>query len=228
VLVSLDYGSPVRSLLLVALLTSTALAQTAPDKVLIDRLPDDSGDVAGLGGWKIQRKPDKTHCTGIAIVTTPGKKKLSADDQPLADVYALAFPTGLDFDPNPTHKAKREASFKKFNGFIEKMKKVSGDARKVYEGWLADDHRDAEAKIRAVARIVQIQVRIASLLARAEIPKDVRSGEFVDDKIEAFCEKLSEVAGPLAAQAEESRNVCAEKLALSPSTGWWTAVCTPP
>lgn len=217
-----------RALPLVLLLASLeAAAQPAADKPITDRLRDDSGDVAGLPGWKIQRKPDAAYCGGIKIVTTSGKKKLPADDQPMANVFALEFPTGLDFDPDPKHTRRREASLKKFNDFVQQMTKVGGMAKKHYEGWIADGSRDAEAKVRAMARIAQIQMRMASLIARAEIPKDVRSGEMKEEKMAAFCDKLSEVAEPLLAQAEEATRVCNEKLSLAPSAGWWTTVCTP-
>jgi hypothetical protein len=128
----------------------------------------------------------------------------------MAKVFALTFPTGLDFDPDPKKKTKKAASLAKFNDFVENMKKVSGDARKFYEGWLTDDKRDAEAKVRAVARIVQIHTRVASLLVRAEIPKDVRSGEFRDEKVSAFCDQMMQVAEPLVAQSEEATRVCNE------------------
>lgn|GEM_PF-4230349 len=199
-------------------------APPAPKVPLFERLRDD-GEVAGLDGWKTQRKADATYCGGFKIVTTRGKKKVAADDQPLVDVYALAFPTNLNFDPDPKNKKAKEASLKKFNDFTETMQKVGGTATKFYEGWFTDSARDISAKIQAAARIAQINTRLASILARAEIPKDVRTGEFADDKKAAFCDKLLEVAEPLASRAQDATNVCATKLEKAPSTGWWTSVC---
>ena len=216
-----------------------------PRKPVGERLRDDSGDVPGLAGWKVTRKADPNHCSGLAITTTRGKSKASADDQPLVDVYALTFPTGLNFAPGEKNTKRREASLKKFNDFVAQMTKVGGDTRAFYEGWITDEKRDAQAKIVATARIAQTYMRLASVLARAEIPKDVRTGEFAAEKIEAFCSRLSEVAEPLAAQAEQAMQVCADKSDAGRTrstpegsakvidksakhqltTGWWAAVC---
>jgi hypothetical protein len=196
-----------------------------PPKPLAERLRDDSGDVAGLAGWKIERKADANHCSGFKIVTTRGKKKLSADDQQLANVYALTFPTGLNFEPGEKTKKVREASMKKLNEFVEKMTKVGGEARKHYEEILAK--RDARTSIDAIARMAQVQIRLSSLLVRAEIPKDVRTGEFAAEKTEAFCSRLTEVAEPLAGEAERATQICIDKAAeLQVAPGWWSAICT--
>lgn len=199
-------------------------APPAPKVPIFESLRDE-GEVAGLDGWKNQRKADATHCGGFSIVTTRGKKKVAADAQPLVDVYALAFPTNLNFDPDPKNKKTKEASQKKFNDFVETMKKVGGTATSFYEAWFTDSARDITAKIQAAARIAQIDMRLASMLARAEIPKDVRTGEFADDKKAAFCDKMLEVAEPLLDRAEDATNICATKLEQAPSTGWWTSVC---
>ncbi|MGE0398464.1 MAG: hypothetical protein AB7T06_17290 [Kofleriaceae bacterium] len=206
---------------IVAITASSAHADT-----IFDRLRDDSGEVAGLPGWKLQRKPDKNHCGGIAIVTTRGKKKLTADEQPTANVFALTFPNGLNFSPDEKHRKTREASMKRFNDFVVEMTKVSAVSQKYYEATL-DKEKTVEARARAAARMAQISMRVASLLARAEIPKDVRTGELASEKIEAFCDKLAEVAEPLLARAEEATAVCAAATKDAPA-GWWTTVCATP
>jgi hypothetical protein len=214
----------VRIALLVAITIITGLAHA---DTIFDRLRDDSGEVAGLPGWKIQRKPDKNRCGGIAIVTIRGKKKLAADDQPMAKVFALEFPKGLNFSPDPRDKKVKEASLKRFNDFAMSMTALGSEGRNFYEKTikLASAENLAETRVRAAARITQIQMRLASVVARAEIPKDVRTGEFAAEKIEAFCDKMAEVSEPLLVNAEQAMTVCAEVMANAP-LGWWTAVCT--
>ncbi len=215
-----------RIALLVAITTIITVAGIAHADTVFDRLRDDSGDVPGVPGWKIQRKPNKNHCGGIAIVTVRGKKKLAADEQPMANVFALEFPKGLNFSPDPKDKKVKEASLRKFNDFVQKMMKTGGDARTFYEETISKD-KSVEARARATARMAQIQMRLASVLARAEIPKDVRTGEFAAEKIEAFCDQLTGVAEPLLVAAEQAMTTCAEATANAPA-GWWTSVCTLP
>jgi hypothetical protein len=59
----------------------------------------------------------------------------------------------------------------------------------------------------------------------AAIPKDVRTGPYADDKIEAYCDVLTERAEPLAARSLEAYGTC---LAKSTELGWfseWSMLC---
>jgi len=199
-------------------------AAAAPAKSVYERLRDTDGKVAGLAGFSIKRKASKNHCGGFAIITTRGKK-VAKDDEPLVAVYKLEFPKGLNFNPDPKHKKQKEASLEKFNKFLEEIHKVGGDANTYYEHKLIGDG-DPALEVAAAARIAQLQTRIASVLARAEIPADVRTGEFADDKVKAFCDKLVEVAEPLQARAELAISACADK-AKNVGAGWWNEVCVP-
>src|SRR5688572_23265662 len=84
-----------------------------PKKPLFERLRDSDGNVAGLPGFALQRKPDPKRCGGVLIVTKR-TKKVGKDDAPLAAVYKLEFPSGLSFDPDPKNAKKKQASLKKF------------------------------------------------------------------------------------------------------------------
>ena len=190
-----------------------------PKKSVYETLRDKDGDIEGFAGFSIKRKPDTTHCGGIAIVTTRAKK-VPKDDQPLADVFSLEFPTGLSFDDK--HKTE---SLKKFNAFLQRMTIVGAAAREHYEKQMHDG--DVVAKMAGAARMAQIFTRLASLLARAEIPKDVREGDFAQDKIDAFCDRLVEVAEPMQGLAEQAMTECAAKKKIV-NGGWWDAVCVAP
>ncbi len=189
-----------------------------PPKPFADRLLDADGPVPGMAGFSITRKPSKKHCTGIEIVTTR-PKKVAAEDALIADVYAIEFPKGLNFDAN--NEKKREASMNKFNDWLEDMKATAEKAQKHYEASLA-----ANKDLASVVRIAQITARLASVIGRAEIPPDVRTGQYPDEKIAAYCDAMKAAAEPLIARAEEALRICAEKSAGQP-TGWWTSVCTP-
>ena len=151
----------------------------------------------GIPGWALQRRPDATFCGGIKIVTVRRKRRLQPEELPLSKVFGLAFPTGLDFSPGKA--AAKDASMKRFNAFVADLQKVGGEARDFYLKELGAAG-DTDTKLRDTARLAQIDLRLASVLARAEIPKDVRTGEFAADKIAAFCDKLDEIrraaAGP--------------------------------
>jgi hypothetical protein len=192
---------------------------TPPKKTVYEALRDTDGDIAGLAGFSIKRKTDPNHCGGIAIVTTRAKK-VAKDDQALADVFALEFPTGLSFDDE--HKT---ASLKKFNAFMQQLTTVGAASRAYYEKKMHDG--DVVAKMAGAARMAQIFTRLASLLARAEIPLDVRTGDFAQDKIDAFCDRLVEVAEPMQGMAEQAMTECAAKKKIV-NGGWWDPVCTAP
>jgi hypothetical protein len=192
-----------------------------PPRSLVPRLRDADGPVPGLDAFATKLKQDSKHCGGSSLVTTrvPGKA-IAKDDQLLAALFEISSPKGLDFSD-----AKKAASERRFQIWLADMQRAGGAARDHYIKTLAT--ADARAKIIALARIAQIQYRVASSMVRMEIPADVRSGEFAAEKIDAFCDKLAEVAEPLLTKAEEAATACAAASSGVPA-GWWAAICTPP
>ncbi len=188
----------------------------APAKPRVwDRLHEQDGPVPGLPGFSLSHKPDSKTCGGVTIVTTHPAKPPKADAE-LAALYTLEFPTGLDFEKD------KDGSKKKFEGWLGELQKRGSAAMAVYQKQAASGN-DA-AKAAAVARIVQISLRTASVIARAPIPADVSRGDHAADKISAYCDQLAGVAEPLLASAEHSVAVCTEKLKQGPK-GWWNDVC---
>jgi tetratricopeptide (TPR) repeat protein len=136
----------------------------------------------------------------------------------------LKFPQGLNFDPAPEKKAIKEKSLKRFEDWIKEKNKIGGKATADYMKIL-NEVKDAATSIAAAARIAQINQNLSDALFTAEIPKDVRTGEFADEKVEAFCDKMTEVAEPLDARALEGYGVCLEQ---STKLGWfsdWSKLC---
>jgi tetratricopeptide (TPR) repeat protein len=138
------------------------------------------------------------------------------------EVYlATRFPRGLDFDPQNKSIANR--SNKRLTEWFEEKKKVGGSAREKYDAAIAT--KDAASAIAAAARRGQIQQNFSDALFTAEIPEDVRTGQFADEKVEAFCDRLTELAEPLAVGALEAYSACLSK---STDLGWfseWSKLC---
>ncbi len=188
---------------------------------LVARLRDVDGPVPGLDAFVTRRQRDANHCSGTSIATTRvANKAIAKGDEPLAALFELSYPRGLDFSD-----AHRAASQERFERWLTDLRRVGGAATEHYER--AIGKADARAKVIALARLVQISYRVASTVARAELPLDVRTGELAAEKIEAFCDRLAEVAEPLLAQAESAAARCAEAARGVPA-GWWTPNCTAP
>lgn len=137
------------------------------------------------------------------------------------EYLAARFPRGLDFDPNNKSIAAR--SNKRLTEWFTAKSKTGEAARIKYEATIGT--RDAASAIAAAARIGQIQQNFSDALFTAEIPEDVRTGQFADDKVEAFCDRLTELAEPLASKSLEAYTGCLNK---STEMGWfseWSRLC---
>lgn len=134
---------------------------------------------------------------------------------------ALRFPRGLNFDPqNPGIKKRSD---KRLTEWFNEKQKIGASAREKFEATIGT--RDAASAIAAAARIGQIQQNFSDALFTAEIPDDVRTGSFADEKVEAFCDRLTELAEPLASKSLEAYSGCLSK---STELGWfseWSRLC---
>jgi tetratricopeptide (TPR) repeat protein len=135
----------------------------------------------------------------------------------------IKFPQGLDFDPAPERKAIAARSLKRFNDWFGQKLNAAQSVQTKYDAVLSV--KDAANSIAAHARLGQITQDFSDMLFTAEIPKNVRTGEFADDKVSAFCDALSEKADPLEQRSLEAYGVC---LAKSTDLGWfseWSKLC---
>jgi hypothetical protein len=194
----------------------------APMRTPIFERLHDEGDLAGVPGWSLKHVTDDNYCGGTRVVVSRGKRKLPAEVIPLTRVYSIPYPTGLDFSPDA--EPRRNASLKRFAAFIERLKRTGNEANAYYLKAVNGD--DPEGRIRGTARLIQVQLRVASLLARAERPKDLRTGEFAADRTLAFCDKMYEIAEPMVDQAEMGVALCAKLIEATSAASWWTSVCT--
>ena len=192
-----------------------------------ERLHEVAGPVPGLAARAISLEADRWRCGETAIVTTQiAGQPVAEADEPLAAVYELAFPAGLDFSAE--RPAAKDASTARIQQFLEDLTAVAGVARSSYEA-LATGGSDAQAKVTAMARLAQSYRRIASTLMRAEVPLDVRGGEFADDKRAAYCDTLATQGESFLDLADQVAAACAKVAADAKlAAGWWTAVCALP
>ena len=149
--------------------------------------------------------------------------KLAEADKAFEAYLDIKFPQGLDFDPAPERKAIAAKSLKRFEEWFGQKKKAGGAARAKYEAVLVA--KDNANSIAAYARMGQITQDFSDALFTAEIPKNVRTGEFADDKVAAFCDALTEKADPLEQSSLNDYGVCLSK---STELGWfseWSKLC---
>jgi hypothetical protein len=183
--------------------------------------PDSQGDSDGVSG--ALGRQGKTGGEEAGARYYYGIAKIADADKDFEAYLDLRFPFGLNFDPAPEHKAIAAKSRKRFDDWVTQKQKIGGSATSKYQAVLAI--KDPANSITAAARIGQISQNFSDALFTAEIPKDVRTGEFADEKVEAFCDRMTEVAEPLEARSLEAYGVCLSK---STELGWfsdWSKLC---
>jgi tetratricopeptide (TPR) repeat protein len=152
-----------------------------------------------------------------------GLAKVAEADKEFESYLDIRFPIGLNFDRSPANKAIAARSLKRFNDWFAQKDKIGGVARTKYNAVLAI--KDPSNSITAAARIGQIAQNFSDALFTAEIPKDVRTGQFAEDKVDAFCDALTERAEPLETTSLAAYGIC---LAKSTELGWfsdWSRLC---
>ncbi len=135
----------------------------------------------------------------------------------------IKFPKGLDFDPNS--ERKRKQSLKRFMSWFKDKNKLAVKATKSYNEVREITGGGAHYAIAAAARMGQISQNFSDALFTAEIPKDVRSGRFAEDKVDAYCDELTTQAEPLEKRSVEAFGFC---LGLSTKLNWfneWSRLC---
>jgi hypothetical protein len=184
-----------------------------------ERITVTTGPVAGFTAYSIELVDSAAYCGGKQLVTKrDAKVKIAKADQPLADVFALEFPLGLDFTPDSD---AARASTKTFQDWLEKYQQAYVAAQAHYETDLAV--QDPGVQVAAAARLHQLAHRFATVLAYVEIPRGL-SG---DDAKLAYCEVVGEYASQMLERADEAKAACTEK-AKSVSVRkslWWQSIC---
>jgi hypothetical protein len=153
-------------------------------------------------------------------------KKAKKPDKRLAAVFALKFPTGLDFDPKS--EAKRHKSIERFDAWYVALDTATRDAATHFRGVVGDTNATAADRVAAAARIVQVARWSAHMVARSPMPKNIQKGEFASDAQAIYCDTLSEKAAPMEMLAIDAAQACRDLAGkLSVGDGWWDEACAP-
>lgn len=143
------------------------------------------------------------------------------NEEEYENFLSVKFPTKLDFDPR--NERKKKASEKKFLQWYKEKEKQSVKAIKDYKEII--EIKDAQYAISAAARIGQVSQNFSDALFTAEIPKDVRTGAYAEDKVDAYCDALTTQAEPLEKISVDAFGFC---LGLSTKLNWfneWSRLC---
>lgn len=214
-----------RSLVVVSLVSLVLGGVAVADHhVKVTELPAfTAGPLPGAPTIVIKAKPAKDYCGGVALSAKIKKsKKLSAPDKELAAVFALSFPTGLDFDPS--HALASKNSTKKFDAWFKKFSDASQAAADRYSKVIGDSTAPLDRVIGA-ARQAQVAQWSAHIIARGQVPKSVAK---YPDAVDIYCDTLEDKAEPLLAFAIEAATRCRDLAAsANVGAGWWDAVCAP-
>lgn len=144
-------------------------------------------------------------------------------EQGYEEFLSMAFPTGLDFDPR--NKKKAEKSGKVFNDWVAKKQKVGADVNQSYQGVIGVRGGGAHYAIAAAARVGQVAQSFSDTLFTAEIPRNVRTGQFAEDGVDAYCDALTTAATPLEDTSIKAFSTCLEE---STKRNWfneWSQLC---
>lgn len=135
-------------------------------------------------------------------------------------VFALAYPTGLDFDPAEPAVAKRSTAA--FEAWFKDLDRRATTAAGEYQALLVEV-KDPTYAVAATARTGQLASGFVDALLTADVPPFIRA---YDEAVDAYCDKLREVAIPHEERAGEAFGVCVR---LSTDLGLstpWADVCT--
>ncbi|HVV88627.1 MAG TPA: tetratricopeptide repeat protein [Kofleriaceae bacterium] len=131
----------------------------------------------------------------------------------------VKFPEGLNFDPKKPAELKK--SNDKFQAWFKEKDRLAGKAGDEYTK-LITVIKDPTNAIAAAARIGQISQTFSDALYTAEVPAFLRP---YDEAVDAYCDKLTEVAEPYEAKSLEGFGAC---LKASTDFGWfssWSKLC---
>lgn len=177
-------------------------------------------------GKAIQRVPGEGQGQAVRaalMIRYFSAAKFYLAEEPYEAFLDVKFPKGLDFDPRNPRKQKK--SLKRFQDWFKEKQKLAVRASKLFDEVREIKGGGAHYAIAAAARMGQITQNFSDALFTAEIPADVRSGKFAEDKVDAYCDALTTEAEPLETRSVEAFGFC---LGLSTKLNWfneWSQLC---
>jgi len=175
---------------------------------------------------KVPGKDDAEKAGRVAVMTYyVAAANFYLAEEEYEEFLRIKFPEKLNFDPDPKKAKVKKDSEKRLLKWKETKEKALVKASKSYTSIL-DFKRGGEAwAIAGAARVGQLFQNYSDQLFTAEIPKNVRTGPFAEDGVDAYCDALMELANPL-----EEKSVGAFAFCLEESTkrNWfnqWSRLC---
>lgn len=169
----------------------------------------------------IEKAPDPGRKAAAIYWMAASKFYLNGEDY--EKFLAIKFPTKLNFSERNAKKAKD--SLKRFTKWIEDKKKLAVKVNSTYEDVRNIKGGGAAWAVAGAARIGQVSQNFADGLFTAEIPKDVRTGPYAEDGVDAYCDAVTEQAQPLENLSLNAFGFC---LNLSTELNWfndWSRLC---
>jgi len=204
-----------------------AAADLVEKKGALDKIPGDGVEQAA----RKERAIESYAAAKFYLVEPTYEKFLS-----------VQFPPKLDFgngDPNDKAQVKKRDAAKKIFGewlttkgkLMKDMTRNQEDSAK--EGKPVGAYRKiidirgggADWAIAAAARIGQVAQNFSDALFTATIPEIVRTGEYAEDKVDAYCDELTTQADPLETLSVGAYGFC---LQVSTDNNWfnsWSKLC---
>ncbi len=138
------------------------------------------------------------------------------------DFLGIRYPKNLRFPVN--NRAVSKASVIRFKTWLDAMQATSATLRAKYQN-IANVAGTSEWRVASIARIGQLPQHFATVLATAEIPKDVRVGTYALDAVNAFCDELAAQAKPMEALATAAYEQCITVPSTTPESKLWNTLC---
>lgn len=136
---------------------------------------------------------------------------------------SLRFPQTLNFPPNDPKTSER--SRKIFANWLQEKSKRMLQVKEEYIKIKNAREGGPVWVLASAARIGQMYQNYSGELFSAAIPKNVRTGPYAIDKVDAFCDELTTEAGPLEDASIQAYGFC---LNLSQKLSWfnqWSRLC---
>lgn len=136
---------------------------------------------------------------------------------------SMKFPEKLSFSPQ--NEKKKKDSEKRFMKWIGDKSKMAKDLNSEYGEIKNIVGGGAAWAVAAAARAGQVSQNFSDGLFTAEIPKEVRTGPYAEDGVDAYCDALTTEATPLEEASLQAFGFC---LNLSTELNWfndWSRLC---
>lgn len=130
--------------------------------------------------------------------------RLAIADLELERYFVLPFPADLSFNPSDRPLVARSAQ--RFADWVASKQQLADNLRRQYHA-IAAEHDEIGA-VAAALRLGQISQDQSDALLTVPIPDSVRTGEYAEDSVDAFCDAMMQAAEPIEQQTLDAFAEC--------------------